>query len=161
MSSSFRIGHGFDIHPLIDGSAVILGGVSIPHNKKLQGHSDADVLTHAIMDALLGAAGLPDIGVLFPNTDEKYKGASSIVMLEEVMKMVSSQGYVVENIDTVVLSEAPKISPFRDAMKEKISEKLKIPCDAVGIKATTMEKLGAIGRGEGIAASATVLLRKV
>lgn len=159
-SYTYRIGNGFDIHPLADGDGITLGGVLIPFHKRLVGHSDADVLVHAIMDALLGAAGLPDIGVLFPNTDPKYKGASSMHLLEEVMRSIEGAGFTVENLDTVLLAEAPKISPFRDLMKEQISQKLKIKSDAVGIKATTMEKLGSIGRGEGIAASATVLLKK-
>lgn len=159
-SYSYRIGNGFDIHRFEDGDGVVLGGVKIPHSKKLIGHSDADVLIHAIMDALLGGAGMPDIGVLFPNTDPSLKGISSLSLLIEVMKQMSSKGFEVENIDTVILAEGPKIAPYRDQIKAKLSEALRIPIDAVGVKATTLESLGSLGRGEGMAASASVLLKK-
>jgi 2-C-methyl-D-erythritol 2,4-cyclodiphosphate synthase len=151
-----RIGIGYDIHPIKEGRKLFIGGVEIPSRFGLLGHSDADILLHAISDAILGAAGLPDIGFFFPNTSA-YKDISSCVILEEVKKKIEKR-YRIINIDSVVIAEEPKISPYIDIMKEKISKILEIEKDSVGIKATTNERLGSIGRKEGIAAIAVVLL---
>lgn len=153
-----RVGQGIDVHPFCEGRALVLGGVTIPSDRGLEGHSDADVLTHALMDALLGAAGLPDIGHFFPNTDETYRNARSISLLEEVHSEIKEQGWSISNCDITVLAEIPKISPHIEAMKDILSTALEISPDRVGIKATTTEKLGAVGRREGIVASAVVLL---
>ncbi len=151
-----RIGHGIDFHRFKDGDQITLGGIVIPHDQALDGHSDADVLTHAIMDAILGALGLPDIGELFPNTDSKFKGANSIELLKEVLKLTET--YKVINVDCVLVLEAPKVSPY----KSEITENLKtiLGAESVGLKATTAEGLGALGRGEGVMASVTALLTK-
>lgn len=150
-----RIGHGIDFHRFIDsGNSITLGGIVIPHTKSLDGHSDADVLTHAIMDAILGAAGLPDIGELFPNTDLKYKGSHSINLLKEVLSLASN--FRVINADCVLILEAPKISPFKGQIIENLKSVLN--AESVGLKATTAEGLGALGRGEGVMASVAVLL---
>ena len=156
----FRVGQGFDIHRFTVGNAVTLGGVKIPYEKSLDGHSDADVLVHALMDALLGAAGLMDIGTYFPNTDPAYKGISSIVLLQHVVQLVHKDGWQVENIDATVIAEAPKIQSHVPAMKELLASSLQVAPEAVGIKATTAEKLGALGRSEGISAQAVVLLSR-
>lgn len=152
-----RVGHGIDFHRFKEGSFITLGGVKIPHSKALDGHSDADVLTHAIMDAILGAAGLPDIGELFPNTDPKFQGANSIELLKEVLKLAS--GYRVVNADCVLVLEAPKVAPFKQEIVTNLKQVLYAEC--VGLKATTSEGLGALGRGEGVMASVTILLTKV
>ena len=149
-----RIGHGIDFHRFKEGNQITLGGVEIPHTHALDGHSDADVLTHAIMDAILGAAGLPDIGELFPNTDLKFKGANSINLLREVLKLTKS--YKVINLDCVLVLEAPKVSPFKPQIIENLKNVL--GAESVGLKATTAEGLGALGRGEGVMASVTILL---
>lgn len=160
---NIRIGQGFDVHPFgvhTPGSNVVLGGVAIPHSKPLVGHSDADVLTHAVMDALLGAAGLQDIGHFFPNTDNRFKGARSVDLLREVVSQIATLGWRVINIDCTLICEAPKISPYVDAMKGMLADRIGITSDAVGIKATTTEKLGSIGRSEGIVAMAVALISK-
>jgi 2-C-methyl-D-erythritol 2,4-cyclodiphosphate synthase len=151
-----RVGIGYDIHPIREGRKLFIGGVEIPSRFGLAGHSDADVLLHAISDGILGAAGLPDIGFFFPNT-VAYKDISSCVILGEVKKRIEDR-YRIVNIDSVVIAEEPKIGPYIDMMKEKISKILEIDTDSIGIKATTNEGLGSIGRKEGIAAIAVVLL---
>ncbi len=153
-----RVGIGFDVHPLTDGRPLVLGGVTVPHRKGLMGHSDADVLVHAIIDALLGASGQGDIGQIFPNTDSQYKDISSMILLEKVHAMIRNEGWTIQNIDTVIVAEAPKLSPFFHAMKSSIAAALKIPADSVHVKATTTEGLGFAGREEGIAAQAVALL---
>ncbi len=153
-----RIGFGYDIHPLAVGRKLFLGGVEIPSPRGLDGHSDADVLLHALCDALLGAAGLPDIGHLFPNTDPAYKGASSLSLLAEVVRRVQEAGYAVGNADMTLIAEAPKIAPYIAGMQAVIAECLLVDPAQVGIKATTNEGLGSLGRGEGIAAHAVALL---
>lgn len=157
----YRTGIGFDVHAFQEGRKLFLGGVEIPFEKGLSGHSDADVLLHAICDAMLGALALGDIGIHFPNTDQKYKDIDSKVLLSEVNKLISEKGYVVCNIDSFLAIEIPKISPYANKMRETISSFLKISIDQISIKATTTEKLGFIGRGEGVSAFATVLLEKV
>jgi len=155
-----RVGVGFDVHPLVSERALIVGGVEIPFEKGLLGHSDADVLTHAIMDALLTAAHLPDIGHYFPPSDEKYRGANSISLLKEVNGLVAAQGYAVSNISATVIAEAPKMAPYLSKMEECVASALEISADAVKFAATTTEKLGIIGEGRGIAAEAVALLSR-
>jgi len=157
---NIRVGFGFDVHPLEAGRKLFLGGVEIPHSKGCVGHSDADVLIHAICDALLGAAGLKDIGHYFPNTDPKYKGIDSKILLAEVIKLISAKGYRVGNVDSTVCAEEPKINPHIDAMKKEMSALLQISTEDISIKATTNEKLGYVGREEGINAYAVVLISK-
>jgi 2-C-methyl-D-erythritol 2,4-cyclodiphosphate synthase len=152
-----RIGQGFDIHALVAGRKLIIGGVEIPHDKGLAGHSDADVLVHAICDALLGAAGLGDIGRHFPDTDPRYHGADSRALLAEVMNKVRAKGWQPVNVDATIIAQAPRMAPHIGSMEENLRHCLGAQC-AVNVKAKTMEKLGAIGRGEGIAAEAVVLL---
>jgi len=154
------MGIGYDVHRLKKGRPLILAGVNIPHKKGLDGHSDADVLVHAVMDALLGAAGMPDIGHLFPNTDPRYSGADSLELLKEVTKKLKAKKLSVNNIDTTLICEAPKISPHIDKMKRNLSKILKLPAARIGVKATTNEGLGFIGRGEGIAAFCVSTLTK-
>lgn len=153
-----RIGIGYDIHKLAKGRKLVLGGVEIPYERGLDGHSDADVLVHAICDAVLGALGRGDIGEYFPNTDPTYKGMSSLVLLGKVKGMVDEAGYAVGNLDCVIQAEEPNISKFKVKMKDAIANALAIKQEAVNIKATTQEQLGAIGNKEGIAAFASVLL---
>ncbi len=155
-----RIGYGYDIHRLVPGRKLILGGVEIPADKGLDGHSDADVLLHALADALLGAAALGDIGKHFPNTDERFRGISSLVLLGEVGALLRNRQYAVINIDATVILEQPKIGPYVEAMQEKIADTLGIPVSAVSIKATTGEGIGFVGRGEGAAAHAIALIHK-
>lgn len=157
----YRTGIGFDVHAFQAGRKLFLGGVEIPFEKGLAGHSDADVLLHAVCDAMLGALALGDIGVHFPNTDQKYKDIDSKVLLGEVNKLIAEKGYKVGNIDSFLAIEAPKISPYADKMRETISSILSVSTDQISIKATTTEKLGFIGRGEGVSAFATVLLEKI
>ena len=157
---NIRIGNGYDIHRLVEGRPLILGGVEIKHTLGLLGHSDADVLTHAIMDAMLGALSLGDIGKYFPPSDEKWAGADSLVLLEQVNQMVQQRGWKIANIDSVVVAERPKLKPHIAAMRDRISSVLKIQPDQVGIKATTNEKLGPVGREEGIAAYAVTLMQQ-
>jgi 2-C-methyl-D-erythritol 2,4-cyclodiphosphate synthase len=153
-----RIGFGYDVHRLEVGRPLILGGVEIPFDKGLDGHSDADVLVHAVMDALLGAAGLPDIGNRFPNTDEKWRGADSVAMLTDVVDGIRQLGLRVGNVDATLVAEAPKISPHVDAMKERLAPVLGVSIDRIAIKATTNEGMGFVGRGEGMCAYAAALL---
>lgn len=157
--SNLRIGHGFDVHRLVPGHRLVVGGVSISHDKGLVGHSDADVLLHAISDALLGAASLSDIGNQFPPTDDKYKDIDSGVLLAQVMKLLREAGFtMIHNVDAVIMAERPMMSPYIPAMREKIAGILRIDRSRVSIKATTTEKLGYVGREEGIAASAVCLI---
>ncbi|MEN9216127.1 MAG: 2-C-methyl-D-erythritol 2,4-cyclodiphosphate synthase [Gloeomargarita sp. HHBFW_bins_162] len=158
---SFRIGNGYDIHRLVPERALILGGVNIPHHRGLLGHSDADVLTHAIMDALLGALSLGDIGHYFPPDDPQWAGADSIQLLTQVRRLVTQQGWQVANVDTVVVAERPKLKPHIPAMKTRLAEALGVAAEQVGVKATTNEQLGPVGREEGIAAYAVALLVSV
>lgn len=151
-----RIGIGYDVHQLVAGRKLILGGVEIPYEKGLLGHSDADVLTHAVMDALLGAAGLGDLGRHFPDTDPEYEGADSLVLLRRVQHLVAEKGYQANNIDAVIIAERPKLASFMETMQKNIALTLDIPPDRVNIKATTTETLGFEGRGEGIAVQAIV-----
>jgi 2-C-methyl-D-erythritol 2,4-cyclodiphosphate synthase len=153
-----RIGQGFDVHALVDGRALIIGGVTIPYPRGLAGHSDADVLLHAICDALLGAAGLGDIGRHFPDTDAKYKGADSRVLLRRVGTLLAEAGYRIANVDSTIVAQAPKMAPHIPAMAANIAADLGIGADRVNVKAKTTEKLGFAGRGEGIAAEAVALI---
>ena len=153
-----RIGQGYDVHRLSEQRELILGGVNIPYEKGLLGHSDADVLVHAVMDALLGAAALGDIGQHFPDTDSKYKGISSMELLREVGSLLKTHGFVVGNIDATIIAEKPKLASYRPQMAENIAEVLHLNKGRVSVKATTEEGLGFTGRGEGIAAQAAVLL---
>lgn len=153
-----RIGIGYDVHRLVAGRPLVLGGVSIPHSRGLAGHSDADVLVHALMDALLGAVGEADIGNHFPDTDPAYKDVSSLCLLEQVMVLVRTRGFAVLNVDTVVVAQEPRLAPYINEMKLRLAYILGIARDRIGIKATTSEYLGFTGRGEGIAAQAVVLL---
>lgn len=155
-----RIGHGFDVHALVVGRRCIIGGVDIPHDKGLEGHSDADVLLHAICDALLGAAALGDIGKHFPNTDARYEGIDSRQLLRHVAGLLKQQGYTVVNVDATVIAEAPKLAPHIVQMRTHIAADIDIALDNVNVKATTTEKLGFTGRGEGIAAEAVCLIEK-
>lgn len=156
-----RIGMGYDVHKLTEGRKLILGGVEIPYEKGLLGHSDADVLIHAIMDALLGAAALGDIGQHFPDTDPQYKGISSIRLLEHVGKLLEDNLYIIGNIDATVIAQKPKLFPYRAQMTENIAKALKISKNQISVKATTEEGLGFTGRGEGIASQAIALLNTV
>ena len=153
-----RIGIGYDVHRLAADRALIVGGVKIPHTLGLLGHSDADVLCHALMDALLGAAALPDIGRLFPDNDPKYAGADSLQLLRQVADMLHREGWQVGNVDVVIMAERPKLAPHIEQMRENIAGVLGLEIGAVGLKATTTEKLGFVGHEEGIAAQAVVLL---
>ena len=155
-----RIGIGYDVHPLKAGRDLVIGGVKIPFEKGLSGYSDADVLAHAIMDALLGAAGLKDIGHQFPTGDPHYKDASSIHLLEHVGRLIATQGYAVKNIDSTLIAQAPKIAPFMDDMIVNISRALRIEREKVMVKATTTDGLGFAGKGEGMAAYAVALLEE-
>ena len=154
-----RVGLGYDVHRLADGRKLILGGIDIAFEKGLMGHSDADVLIHAICDALLGAAGLDDIGEHFPDNDPTYKNISSMHILRETAQMVLDKGFSITNIDAVIFAEGPKMSPYRQAMKASIAAAIKLDLDRINIKATTTEGLGMIGRGEGIGAMCVVLIQ--
>lgn len=156
--SSIRIGNGYDIHRLVTGRPLILGGVNIPHELGLLGHSDADVLTHAIMDALLGALSLGDIGHYFPPSDPQWAGADSLVLLEKVHHLVREQGFEIGNIDSVIVAERPKLKPHLEKMRSCLADVLNLQPNQIGIKATTNEQLGPVGREEGIAAYAVTLL---
>lgn len=157
----YRIGLGFDVHKLVVGRKLVLGGVTIPFEKGLLGHSDADVLTHAINDALLGAAALGDIGRLFPDDDMKYKDISSLVLLKEVKNLLIDAGFQVVNIDSVICAQKPKLSPFIYKMRKNIADTLGVAMDKISIKATTTEELGFEGRCEGISAQAICMIKKV
>lgn len=155
-----RIGHGYDVHKLVQGRKCIIGGVDIPSDVGLLGHSDADVLLHAISDAILGAAAMGDIGHLFPDTDDKWKGADSLKLLEEVVRQVNDKGYVIVNIDSTILAQAPKMAPHIDKMRKNIANACNIDFDCVSVKATTEEGLGFTGAKEGIAAHSVCLIDK-
>lgn len=157
----YKIGNGYDIHRLVEGRKLILGGIEINYEKGLLGHSDADVLIHSMMDAMLGALALGDIGQHFPDTDPMYKGISSVLLLEKVNELVLSKGYKISNTDNIILAEKPKMKDIIPLMRENLSKILKIPQDSISIKATTMEKLGPIGEGQAIAVQSVVLLEKI
>lgn len=156
-----RVGIGYDVHKLVEGRDLILGGVKIEHNKGLLGHSDADVLVHAIMDAILGALALGDIGKYFPDTDQKYKGADSIKLLEYVNHLIESKGYKINNIDSVIVAQAPKMAPYISQMQQNIAKAINSTIDCISIKATTEEGLGFTGNKQGISSQAICLLIKV
>ena len=153
-----RIGMGYDIHRLVEGRKLVLGGVTIPFEKGLLGHSDADVLVHAVCDALLGAAGLGDIGLHFPDTNSEYKDVASIKILAKTYELISGKGFSIMNLDSTIFADAPKLSPYRDAMQKNISRTIEIEQDRVNVKATTFEGLGMIGKGEGIGAMCVALI---
>lgn len=155
-----RIGHGYDVHRLVEGRKLVLGGVEIEHTLGLLGHSDADVLTHAVMDALLGAAGLWDIGHAFPDTDPAYEGISSLILLEWVMEMLDKQGYRVGNVDATILAQRPRLAPHIPAMRDNLARIMGVPASRVNVKATTEEGLGFTGREEGMAVHAVALLEE-
>ncbi len=155
-----RIGHGYDVHKLVEGRKLILGGVDIPYEKGLLGHSDADVLLHAISDSLLGAAAMGDIGKLFPDNDPQYKGADSLLLLREVYNRVQEKGYRLINLDATVLAQRPKLRPYIDTMRENIASALGVDTDCVSVKATTEEGLGFTGEGKGIAAHCVCLIER-
>ena len=159
--TNLRVGHGYDVHRLVEGRPLILGGVTVPYEKGLLGHSDADVLTHAVMDALLGAAGLPDIGSLFPDNDKAFLNISSIYLLQQVAQKLQQSGVQVVNIDATLIAQAPKVAPYRPAMRQNIAAALGIDVALVGVKATTEEHLGFTGDGSGMAAHAVVLVEKI
>lgn len=156
-----RIGHGYDVHRLVEGRDLILGGVKVPHTLGLLGHSDADVLTHAVMDALLGAAGLGDIGRHFPDTDPAYAGADSLKLLDHVVELLGARGWQVGNVDATILAQRPKLAPYLEQMRENLAARMKAALEQVNVKATTEEKLGFTGAEEGIAAHAVCLLERV
>ncbi len=157
----FRIGHGYDVHRLTEGRKLILGGVDIPYEKGLLGHSDADVLVHAIMDSILGALALGDIGKLFPDNDSKYEGADSIKLLEQVISIAEEKGFTVGNIDSTILCQAPKLAGYINNMRENIAKACNTDIGNISVKATTEEKLGFTGSGEGIAAHAVCIMEKM
>lgn len=159
--TNLRIGQGYDVHRLTEGRDLILGGETIPYEKGLLGHSDADVLLHAVMDALLGAAALGDIGHLFPDSSEEFRGISSLTLMRRVGRILASEGYRVVNIDATLLAQAPKIAPYRDKMRANIAKALQISLSQVSVKATTEEGLGFTGEGLGMAAHAIALLEKI
>ncbi len=156
-----RIGTGYDVHRLTEGRKLIIGGVEIPYEKGLLGHSDADVLLHAIMDALLGAAALGDIGLHFPDSDERYSGISSIELLKRVRRLLLEKGYTINNVDSTIIAQAPKMRPYIDEMRKNIANALLLPIDDINVKATTEEGLGFTGQGEGIAAQAVCLIEGI
>ena len=156
-----RIGHGYDVHRLVEERKLVLGGVEIPFERGLLGHSDADVLTHAVMDALLGAAALGDIGQHFPDTDPAYKGADSLKLLDHVMELLAQKGWRVGNVDATVIAQRPKLAGFIPAMREHLAERMGVGVEQVNVKATTEEKLGFTGAGEGIAVHAVALLEMI
>ena len=156
-----RVGQGYDVHRLAEGRKLILGGVEVPFEKGLLGHSDADVLTHAVMDALLGAAGLWDIGHAFPDSEEAFHGISSLILLDRVMDMLSDRGFQVGNVDCTILAQAPKLAPYIPRMRENLSVRMGVKPEQVNVKATTEEGLGFTGMGEGMAAHAVVLLHEI
>ena len=158
--TKLRVGHGYDVHRLVEGRALILGGVTVPFDRGLLGHSDADVLTHAVMDALLGAAALGDIGKLFPDSDEAYAGADSIALLERVTALLREHGWQVGNVDATVVAQAPKLAPYIPDMRRRLAEAMGLDVDCVSVKATTEEGLGFTGSGEGMAAHAVALIER-
>ena len=157
---TLRIGHGYDVHRLVEGRRLILGGVEIPYERGLLGHSDADVLTHAVMDALLGACALGDIGLLFPDSDPAYRGADSLRLLDEVVALLRREGFRVGNVDATVLAQAPKLAPHLPMIRRNLAERLRVPLSRVSVKATTEEGLGFTGAGEGMAAHAVCLVEE-
>ncbi len=159
--TNLRIGHGYDVHRLVENRPLILGGVAVPYEKGLLGHSDADVLTHAVMDALLGAAGMEDIGSLFPDNDQMFLNISSLVLLERVAAKLQGCGVQVVNVDATLIAQAPKIAPYRGEMRRNLAQALGIELDQVGIKATTEEHLGFTGDGSGMAAHAVALVERL
>ena len=156
-----RIGHGYDVHRLVEGRKLILGGVEVPHTLGLLGHSDADVLTHAVMDALLGAAGLGDIGRHFPDTDPAYAGADSLKLLDHVVELLGARGWQVGNVDATILAQRPKLAPYLEQMRENLAARMKAALEQVNVKATTEEGLGFTGDGSGMAAHAVALIETV
>ena len=158
--TNLRIGHGYDVHRLKTGRALILGGVTIPYDLGLDGHSDADVLTHAIMDALLGAAAAGDIGKLFPDNDEAFRGISSLELLRRVKLHLEEKNYKIVNVDATIIAQAPKLSPYRETMRENLAKVMEVDVEQVSVKATTEEHLGFTGSGEGIAAHAVCLIER-
>ena len=159
--TKLRVGHGYDVHRLVEGRALILGGVTVPFDRGLLGHSDADVLTHAVMDALLGAAALGDIGKLFPDSDAAYAGADSIALLERVTALLREHGWQVGNVDATVVAQTPKLAPYIPEMRRRLAEAMGLDVDCVSVKATTEERLGFTGSGEGMAAHAGALIERL
>ena len=159
--TKLRVGHGYDVHRLVEGRALILGGVTVPFDRGLLGHSDADVLTHAVMDALLGAAALGDIGKLFPDSDAAYAGADSIALLERVTALLREHGWQVGNVDATVVAQVPKLVPYIPEMRRRLAEAMGLDVDCVSVKATTEERLGFTGSGEGMAAHAVALIERL
>ena len=159
--TKLRVGHGYDVHRLVEGRALILGGVTVPFDRGLLGHSDADVLTHAVMDALLGAAALGDIGKLFPDSDAAYAGADSIALLERVTALLREHGWQVGNVDATVVAQAPKLAPYIPEMRRRLAEAMGLDVDCGSVKATTEERLGFTGSGEGMAAHAVALIERL
>ena len=159
--TKLRVGHGYDVHRLVEGRALILGGVTVPFDRGLLGHSDADVLTHAVMDALLGAAALGDIGKLFPDSDAAYAGADSIALLERVTALLREHGWQVGNVDATVVAQAPRLAPYIPEMRRRLAEAMGLDVDCVSVKATTEERLGFTGSGEGMAAHAVALIERL
>lgn len=159
--TKLRVGHGYDVHRLVEGRALILGGVTVPFDWGLLGHSDADVLTHAVMDALLGAAALGDIGQLFPDSDAAYAGADSIALLERVTALLREHGWQVGNVDATVVAQAPRLAPYIPEMRRRLAEAMGLDVDCVSVKATTEERLGFTGSGEGMAAHAVALIERL
>lgn len=159
--TKLRVGHGYDVHRLVAGRALILGGVTVPFDRGLLGHSDADVLTHAVMDALLGAAALGDIGKLFPDSDAAYAGADSIALLERVTALLREHGWQVGNVDATVVAQTPRLAPYIPEMRRRLAEAMGLDVDCVSVKATTEERLGFTGSGEGMAAHAVALIERL
>ena len=159
--TKLRVGHGYDVHRLVEGRALILGGVTVPFDRGLLGHSDADVLTHAVMDALLGAAALGDIGKLFPDSDAAYAGADSIALLERVTALLREHGWQVGNVDATVVAQAPRLAPYVPEMRRRLAEAMGLDVDCVSVKATTEERLGFTGSGGGMAAHAVALIERL
>ena len=159
--TKLRVGHGYDVHRLTEGRALILGGVTVPFDRGLLGHSDADVLTHAVMDALLGAAALGDIGKLFPDSDAAYAGADSVALLERVTALLREHGWQVGNVDATVVAQMPKLAPYIPEMRRRLAEAMGLDVDCVSVKATTEERLGFTGSGEGMAAHAVALIERL
>ena len=159
--TKLRVGHGYDVHRLVEGRALILGGVTVPFDRGLLGHSDADVLTHAVMDALLGAAALGDIGKLFPDSDAAYAGADSIALLERVTALLREHGWQVGNVDATVVAQTPRLAPYIPDMRRRLAEAMGLDVDCVSVKATTEERLGFTGSGAGMAAHAVALIERL
>lgn len=161
MSTSIRVGIGFDVHAFTDGDFIMLAGVRIAHERGVRAHSDGDVVIHALCDALLGAAGLGDIGMHFPDSDPQWRGVAGAVLLERVLAMLLARGFEPVNVDVTILAERPRIAPHREVMRRRLAEMLELPPEVVNIKATTTEQLGLIGRGEGLAAQAIALVESL